>query len=90
MSKIKYDTNICRKVELLLIKSLDIVQLKVEAHTELHKKHKGFIVGKFHIKIIIAATDFKDKNILEKHRLIYECLGDMLQTEIHSLNIKLI
>ncbi len=41
-----------------------------------------------HFNAIIISDDFKGKNLIEQHRLIYKILGDMVTNEIHALQLK--
>ena len=69
--------------ESLTIKSLEIID---ESH--LHVGHAGAASGGGHFQVIITAVDFEDLNTLARHRLVYEALGDAMETDIHALSIK--
>lgn len=43
--------------------------------------------GKGHFAISITAKAFNNKILLERHRLIYEALDDLIKTDIHALKI---
>jgi BolA protein len=38
--------------------------------------------------VTIVADNFDGLSTLARHRLIYDALGDAMQTEIHALSIK--
>ena len=41
------------------------------------------------MKFIISFSDSdKGKSLLERHKMIYSILGDMLKNEIHALSLK--
>lgn len=65
--------------------TLDIID---ESHK--HAGHAGAQTGLGHFKLKIASTQFADANLLENHRRIYDALGEMMQTDIHALSIKII
>ena len=53
-----------------------------------HIGHVGAKEGGGHFAIEIVSDKFRDKSVLEQHRLIYQALGALMQTEIHALRIK--
>tara|TARA_B100000953_G_C17941684_1_gene397173 strand:- start:561 stop:815 length:255 start_codon:yes stop_codon:yes gene_type:complete len=66
--------------ENLNIDSLDIID---ESHK--HANHAQSSGGHFRVRIV--SEDFQDKSLIERHRMIYGILGDMLKNEIHALSI---
>lgn len=64
-------------------KQLDIID---ESH--LHAGHPGARSGGGHFVATIVSESFAGKNMLERHRMIYDALGEMMQTDIHALSIK--
>jgi BolA protein len=66
----------------LLIESIEVVD---ESH--LHIGHPGAASGGGHFHVSIVAKNFDGLPALARHRLIYEALGDAMQTEIHALRI---
>ncbi len=41
--------------------------------------------GGDHWQVIVEATEFKDKSLVEQHQLVYKALGDWMKQEIHAL-----
>ena len=62
-------------------KDLDIID---EGH--LHIGHEGAKKGG-HFKVLIVSDQFKNKTPLERHRLVYSAMGELMKTEIHALSI---
>lgn len=62
---------------------LDIVD---ESHK--HAGHAGARTGMGHFNVAIVSPAFAGKTLLERHRMVYEALGDAMQTDIHALSIK--
>lgn len=58
--------------------------------TSKHYKHAGYQAGKFHFALTIASDCFKGIKRIEQHRMIYAALGDLMQTNIHALKIKVV
>lgn len=53
-------------------------------------KHAGHASagGAGHFVVEIVADAFQDKNLIQRHRLVYDALDDIMNTEIHALSIK--
>jgi BolA family transcriptional regulator, general stress-responsive regulator len=53
-------------------------------------KHAGHAQagGAGHFVVEIVADAFAGKNLIQRHRLVYDALGDAMNTEIHALSIK--
>ena len=62
---------------------LDIID---ESH--LHAGHAGAAGGGGHFAVTIVAEAFAGHNLLDRHRMVYEALGDAMKTEIHALSLK--
>jgi len=60
-------------------------QLVDESH--LHAGHAGAASGAGHFRLRLVSGRFEGLGRLARHRLVYDCLRDMMQTEIHALNI---
>ncbi len=52
-----------------------------------HAGHEGARHGG-HFTVHIVADAFRGKTLLQRHRLVYDALGDAMQTQIHALSIK--
>ena len=61
------------------------VEIEDEGH--LHVGHAGAKSGG-HFKLNIVSESFRDKTTIERHRIIYKCLGGLMNTEVHAISIK--
>ena len=61
------------------------VEIEDEGH--LHVGHAGAKSGG-HFKLSIVSESFRYKTTIERHRIIYKCLGDLMNTEVHAISIK--
>ncbi len=52
-----------------------------------HAGHAGAASGGGHFIVNIVAEAFRGNNPLQRHRLVYAAVGDMMQQEIHALSI---
>ena len=62
-----------------------VVELVDDSH--LHAGHVGAREGKGHFRVRIVSPDFAGLRALQRHQLVYRALGQMMQTDIHALNI---
>jgi len=62
-------------------------QCLVEDESALHAGHAGAASGGGHYRLRLVSTVFDGKNRLMRHRLVYDCLSDLMQQEIHALAI---
>ena len=63
--------------------SLEIIDRSHE-----HAGHEGAKDGGGHFDVIIVAEAFNDMGTVQRHREIYDALGDAMKTEIHALSIR--
>jgi BolA family transcriptional regulator, general stress-responsive regulator len=61
--------------------------LDIEDQSHLHAGHAGAREGKGHFKVEIVAAAFRDKPLIQRHRLVYDALGELMQSDIHALII---
>jgi len=77
------------KIEKILRNNLSIKYLKITDDSDKHIGHSEVQKnGGGHYSIIVVSKDFKDKTIIQRHRMIYDLLSEELKTTIHALAIK--
>ncbi|KAB2897310.1 MAG: BolA family transcriptional regulator [Xanthomonadales bacterium] len=64
------------------------LQLAVEDDSHRHVGHAGARDGRGHFNLRIVSAAFAGLAPLARHRVVYEALGDLLQTDIHALSIQ--
>ena len=74
-------------IELRLIETFAPTRCLVEDESAKHAGHAGAASGGGHYRIELISTAFEGKNRLARHRLVYDCLHDMMQRDIHALAI---
>lgn len=62
--------------------------LLVKDQSHLHAGHAGAKDGRGHFEVIIVSDAFAGKKPLERHRMVFDAVGGLMQTDIHALNIK--
>lgn len=53
-----------------------------------HAGHAGARAGGGHFLVTIVSDAFEDKSLIQRHRLVYDALGEAMQSDIHALSIK--
>lgn len=71
-----------------LINTFAPIQLDIEDQSHLHVGHPGAQSGAGHFSVQITSELFQGKKEIERHRMIYQTLDDLIPTEIHALAIK--
>ncbi len=53
----------------------------------MHHGHAGAASGAGHYRLTIASAHFHGIKRIARHRLVYDAVGDLMQTEIHAIAI---
>ncbi len=62
--------------------------LEVADESAQHAGHAGAKGGGGHYAVLVVSPKFTGKSLVERHRMIYDALGDAMRREIHALSIK--
>lgn len=62
-------------------------ELDVRDDSALHAGHAGARDGRGHFSVRIISSQFAALGRVERHRMVYAALGDLMQGEIHALSI---
>jgi BolA family transcriptional regulator, general stress-responsive regulator len=67
-----------------------LAPLRFDLIDESHKHvgHAGARDGRGHYALEIVSERFAGKLPLARHRLVYDALGELMQTDIHALSIR--
>ena len=60
---------------------------QIEDESALHAGHAGAASGAGHFRLTIASEKFNGIKLIQRHRLVYDAVGDLMQTDIHALTI---
>ena len=72
-----------RLVRELQPESLDIVDESAK-----HAGHAGAASGGGHFIVNIVSSAFTDKTLIQRHRMVYDAVSDIMHSEIHALSIQ--
>lgn len=82
------NTERIERIKALLTDRFAPTELEIIDESHLHVGHAGARDGRGHFRIRIVSEAFAGLTPLERHKMIYECLGKMMETEIHALSIQ--
>ena len=67
--------------------SLNPLELEITDDSHMHAGHAGARDGRGHFTVSIVSERFAGLPVVRRHRLVYEAVGDMMETDIHALSI---
>ena len=68
--------------------ALDPVQMDLIDESHLHAGHAGAQGGARHFRLRILSKHFQGLGTLARHRLVYDCVRDLMPHPIHALAIE--
>ena len=80
-------TNRVAAIEAALEAAFRPESLLVKDQSHLHAGHAGAADGRGHFEVILVSDAFEGKSRLQRHRMVYEAVGKMMETDIHALSI---
>ena len=75
------------RIEEMLSAEFSPTHVLVKDQSHLHAGHEGAKDGRGHFAVKIVADAFASKSRIERHRMVYAALGDMMETDIHALSV---
>ena len=78
-------------VEMLrrLDSALSPTRVELSDDSEQHRGHGGYNpAGESHFSLAIESPAFAGKNRVERQRMIYAALGDLMESRVHALSIR--
>lgn len=71
-----------------LTEALQPEDLEIQDDSAKHAGHEGAKGGGGHFNVRIVSPAFAGRNLLERHRMVYDALGDAMHSDIHALSIQ--
>ena len=65
-------------------------ELRIDDDSAQHAGHVGAAGGGGHYRLRLASARFSGLSRMARHRLVYDCLDDLMQREIHALTMTLL
>ena len=63
-------------------------ELLIKDQSHLHAGHEGARDGKGHFDVTIVSQAFTGVNRVQRHRMVYDALTQLIESDIHALRIK--
>ena len=76
-----------KEIKKRLEQKLDLIHFEIKDFTGRHLNHK-LHEGGFHLETTIVSDNFNDKSLIERHRMVYDAMGELMKHEIHALSMK--
>lgn len=70
-----------------LTNALQPESLDIEDDSARHAGHAS-AGGGGHFNVIIVSDKFNGLNLIKRHRMVYDAVADMMNSEIHALSMK--
>jgi len=71
-----------------LEQTLTPVRLDINDDSHLHRGHAGAATGGGHFSVLVVSDKFTGLSMVQRHRLVYQALSDLMPAEIHALSIR--
>jgi len=75
------------RIENRLREQLAPTRLEIVDESSQHIGHAG-ARGGGHFAVTVVSTRFEGLNPIQRHRLVYEALGELMKTDIHALRVR--
>lgn len=82
--------NRLQRIRELIDAGLTPVECVVDDESHLHAGHAGAASGGGHYRLRLVSARFEGLGKVARHRLVYDCLREMMQKEIHALAMTLL
>jgi BolA protein len=76
-----------KQIEAVLTSTFSPLELRIKDQSHLHAGHAGARDGRGHFDVLIVADGFSGLNRVQRHRMVYAALGELLETDIHAVRI---
>ena len=63
-------------------------RIEIIDESHLHVGHAGAAAGGGHFAVTIISAGFAGRSMIERHRMVYLAVNDMMPQEIHALSIQ--
>ncbi len=70
-----------------LTEALNPSHIDITDDSHLHAGHAS-AGGGGHFTVLIVSDAFVGKSLIQRHRLVYDAMGDAMKSEIHALSIQ--
>lgn len=79
--------NRIKMIKKVLEETFSPVEIKVLDESHKHAGHVGARSGKGHFELTIISEQFEGLPMIQRQRLVYRALADLMDTDIHALSM---
>ena len=76
------------EIKARLEQALSPTHLDIIDESHLHAGHLGAASGAGHFNVMIISDKFAGQSAIQRHRMVYLAVGDLMPSEIHALSIQ--
>ena len=76
-----------KKIKQRLEQNLDVHHFEIKDFTGRHLTHE-LHEGGFHLEAVIVSDSFDGLSLIDRHKKVYEAMGELMKHEIHALSMK--
>ncbi|MCK5667909.1 MAG: BolA family transcriptional regulator [Gammaproteobacteria bacterium] len=78
------------EIKARLEQALSPTHIDIIDESHLHAGHAGAASGAGHFNVTIISDKFTGQSAIQRHRMVYLAVDDLMRTEIHALSINAI
>jgi BolA protein len=75
------------EIKIRLERELSPTHIDIIDESHLHAGHAGAASGAGHFNVTVVSERFAGQSPIQRHRLVYSALDDLMKSEIHALSI---
>tara|TARA_S200000501_G_scaffold73009_1_gene64968 strand:- start:34842 stop:35114 length:273 start_codon:yes stop_codon:yes gene_type:complete len=76
-----------KEIKKRLGEKLNLYHFEIKDFTGRHMNHK-LHEGGFHLEAVIVSDTFEGISLVDRHKIVYEAMGELMKHEIHALSMK--
>ena len=76
-----------KEIKQRLEQNLDVHHFEIKDFTDRHLTHE-LHKGGFHLEAVIVSDSFDGLSLIDRHKKVYEAMGELMKHEIHALSMK--
>ena len=81
-------TDRASEIEQRLTNAFSPSEILVKDQSHLHAGHAGARDGGGHFEVLIVADAFSGQSRIQRHRMVFDAVGELMKADIHALRIK--
>ncbi len=76
------------RIRTALEKAFSPALLTIQDESHKHAGHQGAATGRGHFRVELISGAFAGHAPVARHRMVYDALGELMQSDIHALSIQ--